>query len=302
MYGYMDGFFVYLQTEKNASPHTIKNYDNDLYDGLQFFAQATAMEDHMIHPSHITRTLFRSYLADLHNRSKSGATISRRVSAWRSFFMYLCREGVLKDNILTGINIPKREKKLPHFLSEPDMQTLVEQPNRQTLLGTRDQALLETLYSSGIRVGELVQINICDLDLNTGTVKITAKGAKERIVPLGVYACDAVRYYINKVRPELISRQQGSQYALFLNNKGGRLTDRGVRWIIKQYLKQLALSEKTSPHTFRHSYATHLLNSGANLRAVQELLGHAQLSTTQIYTHLSKERIKQVYDKYHPRA
>jgi len=302
MYGYMDGFFIFLQTEKNASPHTIKSYDNDLYDGLMFFSKTLAREDYTIHPSQITKDLFRSYLADLHARLKSGATIARRMSSWRSFFRYLCRERVLDDNPLSRVSIPKRGRKLPRFLAEVEMKRLVEYPDRQKLLGARDQAVLETLYSTGIRVSELVRIDIVDIDLNRGTIKVTAKGNRERLVPLGNYAVEAVRYYMHQVRPLLMDGKKGGQYALFLNKQGRRLTDRGVRWLVKKYIQQLPLNVKTSPHTFRHSYATHLLDNGADLRSVQELLGHARLSTTQIYTHLSKERIKRVYDKCHPRA
>ncbi|AGL01271.1 tyrosine recombinase XerC [Desulfoscipio gibsoniae] len=302
MYAYMDGFFVYLQTEKNASPNTIKNYDNDLYDGLIFFARALAKDDYSIHPAQITKNLFRSYLADMHARQKSGATIARRMSTWRSFFKYLCREGVLEDNPLVRVNTPKRDRRLPIFLAEEEMKQLVECPPQQKLLGARDHAILETLYSAGIRVSELVGINISDIDLNTGTIKVTAKGDRERLVPLGSYALEAIRFYMNQVRPQLIDVNQGRQDALFLNNKGGRLTDRGVRWLVKRYVQQLRIHIKTSPHTFRHSYATHLLDNGADLRSVQELLGHARLSTTQIYTHLSKERVKRVYDQCHPRA
>ncbi len=302
MYGYIDGFFIYLQTEKNASPHTIKSYDNDLYDGLMFFAKVMGIEDYAIHPSQITKDIFRSYLADLHGRLKSGATIARRMSSWRSFFRYLCREGVLEDNPLDRVCIPKRDRKLPHFLSEIEMKRLVEYPDRQKLLGARNQAVLETLYSTGIRVSELVHIDIGDIDLNRGTIKVTAKGNRERLVPLGSYAVEAVRHYMHQVRPLLMDGKKGCQYALFINNRGKRLSDRGVRWLVKQYVQQLQLQIKTSPHTFRHSYATHLLDNGADLRSVQELLGHARLSTTQIYTHLSKERIKRVYDQCHPRA
>lgn len=302
MYGYFDGFLIYLQTEKNASSHTIRSYDNDLYDGLTFFTKTLGCKDYSIQPVQITKDIFRSYLADMHARHKSGATIARRVSTWRTFFRYLCREGVLEDNPIARISIPKRDKKLPRFLSEGEMKNLVECPERQKLLGARDQAFMETLYSTGIRVSELVRIDIDDLDLNRGTVKVTAKGNLERLVPLGSYAIEAVRYYMHQVRPLLMEGNKGSQHALFINNRGRRLTDRGVRWLVKQYVRQLHLQIKTSPHTFRHSYATHLLDNGADLRSVQELLGHARLSTTQIYTHLSKERIKRVYDKCHPRA
>lgn len=302
MYSYFDGFFVYLLTEKNASPHTIKSYDNDLYDGLTFFARLMGIEDHKLQPAQVTKEVFRSYLRDMHAQQKSGATIARRMSSWRSFYKYLCREGVLKENPLARISIPKRVRKLPYFLVQAEMNRLLACPERQKLLGARDQAILETLYSTGIRVSELVSIDIDDIDLSRGNVKVIAKGNRERLVPLGSYAVEAVRYYMHQVRPLLMDGEKGRQSALFLNNKGRRLTERGVRWLIQQYVQQLQLQANTSPHTFRHSYATHLLDNGADLRSVQELLGHARLSTTQIYTHLTKEHIKRVYDLCHPRA
>ncbi len=302
MYSYFDGFFVYLLTEKNASPHTIESYDNDLYDGLTFFARQMGIEDYSLHPAQVTKEVFRNYLGDMHAQQKSGSTIARRMSSWRSFFKYMCREGVLVDNPLARISIPKRVRKLPRFLAQAEMDRLLACPERQKLLGARDQAMLETLYSTGIRVSELVRIDIDDIDLSRGNVKVIAKGNRERLVPLGSYAVEAVRYYLHQVRPQLMDGEKGRQSAFFLNNKGRRLTDRGVRWLVKQYVQQLHLQAKTSPHTFRHSYATHLLDNGADLRSVQELLGHARLSTTQIYTHLSKERIKRVYDQCHPRA
>jgi len=302
MYSFFDGFFIYLQTEKNASPHTIKSYDNDLYNGLIFFASVLDKDDYSVHPAQISKDIFRSYLADMHAQRKSSATIARRLSTWRSFFRYLCREGVLEDNPIARISSPKRDKKLPQFLVEKEMKRLVECPVRQKLLGARDQAIMETLYGTGIRVSELVRIDIGDIDLNRGTIKVIAKGNRERLVLLGSYAVEAVRYYLHQVRAQLIEGNKGGQSALFLNSQGGRLSDRGVRWLVKQYVQQLQLQIKTSPHTFRHSFATHLLDNGADLRSVQELLGHARLSTTQIYTHLSKERIKRVYDQCHPRA
>jgi integrase/recombinase XerC len=302
MYGYIDSFIVYLQTEKNASRHTIKNYSNDLFDGLAYFARELGKQDFALHPAEANAALFRNYLAFLRQRKKSGATISRRMSAWRSFYRFLCREGVVEVNPLLRVGIPKRDRKLPRFLTLQEMESLIEYPDRKKILGARDRAVLETLYGAGIRVSELVGLDITDIDLNRALIKVTAKGNRERILPLGDHAVEALRFYIHRIRPHLMEKKPGRIDALFLNNQGGRLTDRGVRWLVKRYTKMLGLNAQTCPHTFRHSYATHMLDNGADLRAVQELLGHARLSTTQIYTHLSKERVKRVYDKSHPRA
>lgn len=302
MYGYVDGFLVYLQTEKNASPNTIHGYQKDLFDGITYFAGELEKPDFALQPADITVTLFRGYLAVMRARKNSVATIARKVSAWRSFFRYLCRENVLDDNPLRRVGIPKRDKKLPCFLREGEMKSLVEFPQLEKLLGCRDRAILEVLYGTGIRVSELVGIDLVDLDLERFTVKVTGKGNRERILPLGDYAVEALRLYLEKARPVLLLNQKKRTGALFLNHRGERLTDRGVRWLLKRYVEQLNLSQQTSPHTFRHSFATHLLDNGADLRAVQELLGHARLSTTQIYTHLSTERLKRVYDRSHPRA
>ena len=302
MYGFMDGFLLYLQTEKNASPHTVQNYQRDLFDGLGFFALKLARENHAIHPAELTAPLFRYYLAEMKFRGKTSATVSRRLSSWRSFYRYLCREGVLEENPLRRINSPRRVRKLPGLLAEQDANQLVESPDRKSLLGHRDRAVLETLYGTGIRVSELVGVNINDVDFKRAAIKVTGKGNRERIVPIGGYAAEALNIYIKKTRPRLMENKPGRVDALFLNNRGGRLTDRGVRWLIKKYAALVKIDPGTSPHTFRHSYATHMLDHGADLRTVQELLGHARLSTTQIYTHLSRERIKRVYDKTHPRA
>lgn len=302
VYGYFDGFLIYLQVEKNASPHTVQNYQRDLFDGLTFFARELSRDDYTLHPSEITVVLFRNYLADMRARNKAGATISRRLSSWRSFYRHICREGVLNENPLRRISNPRREKKLPGFLAEEDMAKLVEVPERSSILGIRDRAVLETLYGTGIRVSEMVGIDIGDVDFKRAAVKVTGKGNRERIAPLGEFAVSALNIYIKKARTMLISKRTGRVDALFLNNRGGRLTDRGVRWLIKRYANLVRIDPETSPHTFRHSYATHMLDHGADLRAVQELLGHARLSTTQIYTHLSRERVKRIYDKTHPRA
>lgn len=302
MYGFIDGFLFYLQAEKNASPHTLRNYQRDLFDGLSFFARELGRDDYTLHPADIYATLFRKHLADMRARGVTGSTVARHLSAWRSFYRHLCREGVLEENPLRRVNSPRRDKKLPGFLPEEEMARLVECPERKTLLGCRDLAVLETLYGTGIRVSELVGIDVGDVDFRRAVVKVTGKGNRERLMPLGSHALAALSVYMKKARPVLMSKRPGRVDAMFLNNRGGRLTDRGVRWLIKRYATLAKIDPGVSPHTFRHSYATHMLDHGADLRAVQELLGHARLATTQIYTHLSRERIKRVYEKAHPRA
>lgn len=302
MYSYIDGFLIYLQTEKNASRHTIKSYQNDLFEGLSFFSGTLKKDDYTIQPGDVNTILFRSYLALMRQKQMSAATIARRMSAWRSFFKYLCREGVIEDNPLHRISIPKRDRKLPSFLTENEVKKLVESPNTEQILGCRDLAVLETLYGTGIRVGELVGSNTGDVDVKKALLRVTGKGNRERIVPLGTYAVDALNAYLQLARSVLLNKSAACPDALFLNNKGGRLTDRGVRWLLKRYSLRMEFNKKTNPHAFRHSYATHMLDNGADLRAVQDLLGHARLSTTQIYTHLSKERIRRIYEKSHPRA
>jgi len=301
VYGYIDGFLFYLQAEKNASPHTVRNYQRDLFDGVSFFARLLNRDDYKLHPAEITVALFRQYLGEMRAQNKAGATILRRLSSWRSFYRYICREGVVTENPLRRLGSPKREKKLPGLLAEEEISRLMEAPNRDNVLGLRDRAVLETLYGAGLRVAELVAIDIAAVDFKRAAVKVTGKGNRERIAPLGEYALNSLHAYIRRARPLLMAKHPGRVDALFLNNRGERLTDRGVRWLIKRYAALTGLEPGTSPHTFRHSYATHMLDHGADLRVVQELLGHVRLSTTQIYTHLSRERIRKVYEQTHPR-
>jgi len=301
MYSYIDSFCIYLRLEKNASERTVKSYQSDFFDGITYFSNVLNKQDYSLKPKDINMALFRQYLALLREQKKAGSTIARRISAWRSFYRFLCREGVIENNPLRRIITPKREKKLPAFLTEGEMKIILESPDSKVKIASRDVALLETLYSTGIRVSELVGINLEDIDFSRATIKVTGKGSRERIVPIGDYAKEALQFYIKYIRPGLLNRLKLSN-ALFLNKNGGRLSDRGVRWLLKKYEKIVGLNKKTNPHVFRHSFATHMLDNGADLRSVQELLGHVRLSTTQIYTHLSRERIKRVYDKSHPRA
>jgi integrase/recombinase XerC len=224
--------------------------------------------------------------------------MARRLSAFRSFFKFLYREGYIKINPTSAIATPKLEKKLPVFLGQERVEALISAPDDKTLMGSRDRAILETLYSTGIRVSELAGLSVDDIDFISGVIKVFGKGRKERIVPIGDVAMKALRNYLDK---RTLSRSKKSD-AVFLNKSSRRLTGRSVRRIVDKYIKMCSIQEKVSCHSLRHSFATHLLDRGADLRSVQELLGHKNLSTTQIYTHVTTERMKSIYDKAHPRA
>ncbi len=236
----------------------------------------------------------RRFLVNLKARNLKNRTIARKMSTLRAFFKFLCREGYLKNNPTVVISTPKIEKNLPIFLTEDEVTKLIEAPSIEKKQGARDRAILETLYSTGMRISELVGLDIEKIDFISGVIKVLGKGRKERLVPIGDKAIRAIRDYVE-------NRKQKTSI-VFLNKNGTRLTDRGIRMMIDKYIRVTSLREDISPHTLRHSFATHLLNRGADLRSVQELLGHANLSTTQIYTHLTTDKIKSIYDKAHPRA
>jgi integrase/recombinase XerC len=290
MQRHIDKFINYLKIEKNVSPHTIINYMVDLK-AFSLFLKETDI-------SSIDHLVLRRFLAELRGKNYSKRTIARKLASLRSFFRFLYREGHIKSNPATAISSPKLDKKLPKFLDVAKITKLILSPDVKTPSGLRDRAILETLYSCGIRVSELVGLDIDDIDFISGVIKVLGKGRKERMVPIGDMALDSIRKYTeNKV----YSRAKGRS-AVFLNERGGRLTDRSVRRVIDKYIRACSIEEKISPHSLRHSFATHLLDKGADLRSVQELLGHMNLSTTQIYTHVTMERLKNVYDKAHPRA
>ncbi len=286
MQRYIEKFIRYLEIEKNYSGHTILNYRLDLED-LGKFITDTPLEN----TDYLT---LRKYLAVLKEKNLGTKTIARRLSALRSFFKFLTREGYLKNNPIVSLSSPKLEKHLPAFLTEEEVLRLIESSFSKNEMGLRDRSILETFYSTGIRISELVGLNLEDVDFIGGIVKVRGKGKKERIVPIGDKAIFAMQEYLEKRKKQ--------KEAIFLNKRGGRITDRGVRNIVKKYLRFAGIKQGVSAHTLRHSFATHLLNRGADLRCVQELLGHASLSTTQIYTHLTTEKLKSVYDKAHPRA
>jgi integrase/recombinase XerC len=303
MYGYLDRFLIFLQTEKRASPRTVAEYQKDIFDGIDFFAAVLKVPDEKLTPAAITPALVRRYLAHLNERGLARNSLLRKLAAWRSFFRFLVREGVVTGNPLAKIASPRRERRLPRVLFQAEAKRLVEAAAQTSPICLRDRAILEVLYGAGLRVSELVGLDVGDLDLGGACLRVLGKGAKERLVPVGSYAVRALRAYLQRGRPLLLGQRTGEvEHALFLNRSGRRLSARAVRNIIKDYAAQAGVEGRVSPHTLRHSFATHLLDGGADLRVVQELLGHARLSTTQVYTHLSKEKMKRVYEKTHPRA
>jgi len=283
---YIAKFMRYLEIEKDYSKHTILNYRLDLDDFRKFLGEA-AIEK-------VDYLILRKYLAHLKEKKLGAKTMSRHLSTLRSFFKFLIREGYLKTNPILTLSSPKLEKHLPRFLTEEEVSRLIEASLPKDEQGLRDRAILETFYSCGIRISELVGLNIDDVDFIGGVIKVRGKGKKERISPIGDKAIGAIRAYLDKRK-----RQSG---VIFLNKRGTRISARGVRNIFSKYMRISQIKQGASPHTLRHSFATHLLNRGADLRTVQELLGHANLATTQIYTHLTTEKLKSVYDKAHPRA
>jgi tyrosine recombinase XerC len=283
---HIEKFLRYLEIEKNASAHTLTNYKLDLEEFRDFLKD--------IEIDRVDYLFVRKYLAHLKEKGLSVRSVSRKLSALRSFFRFLIKEGYLKFNPTDAILSPKQEKPLPKFLTEEDAARLVEAPDTATCPGLRDRAILETLYSTGMRISELVGLKEDDVDFISGTVKVQGKGKKERLLPVGDRALRAIRNYLEK-------RNVASR-VIFLNKNKTRFGARGIRKMLDRYILKISLKEHISPHTLRHSFATHLLDRGADLRSVQELLGHVNLSTTQIYTHLTTERLKSVYEKAHPRA
>lgn len=285
---HIDRFIDFLKTERNVSPHTIRAYTKDLAEFSLFLDQK---------PEDIDYLDIRSFLAALHHRKLKKSSISRKLAGIRSFFKYLHREGYVKKNPAKLVSSPKVPKSLPKFLSIDEIISLVESPKGDAFKPARDKAMIELLYSSGLRVSELTSLDITDLDFRESMIRVKGKGRKERIIPVGSKAMEAIQDYI----PERISLKKKSS-AFFLNNRGGRLTQRSVRRILLHYSKVVNLKGSLSPHTLRHTFATHLLNEGADLRSIQELLGHSSLSTTQKYTHVDIAHLTEVYDKAHPMA
>jgi integrase/recombinase XerC len=292
-------FLTHLGLEKNASDKTVKSYREDLSQALAF-ARDRLKKNH-VDPADWTTRLLRAFVAWLHEKNYAKTTIARRLAALRSFGKYLCRSSVLKENPAQSLRGPRQEKKLPHFLTLVDIQKLLAAPSDADWAGRRDRAMLETLYSSGIRVSELVGLDLLSVDVNDGVITVRGKGKKERLALLGPDAVKAINRWLDD-RAELLKRTGKDTPAVFLNNKGGRLTTRSVGRLLTKHLKMAGLDPRTSPHTLRHSFATHMLDAGADIRGVQELLGHKSLATTQVYTHVTTQRLQKSYQKAHPRS
>ncbi len=297
----IDNFLDYLTVEKGYSKNTIAAYRNDL-DRLASFAEKEATE-RGITPSwaSFSREQLLSYLLDLKERGYVSTTSARKVAAIKSFFKFMVADGKIKDNPTQNIDSPKIGRALPKVISYSQVMLLLEQPSKGgPLEAKRDKAMLELLYASGMRVSELISLNLDDVDTEGGSVRCFGKGNKERIVPIAPRAASTVKQYLQEARPHLVHNTD--EKALFVNLRGERLTRQGLWQILKGYAKSANLAAEITPHTLRHSCATHMLSGGADLRSVQELLGHANISTTQVYTHLTSEHIRRTYEKSHPRA
>ena len=295
------GFLNYLDVEKGFSQNTVVAYQNDLNQLAEFVEQEAAKQGSTPSWANFDRQGVLSYLLNLKERNYAPTTIARKVAAARSFFGFMVAEGIIKTDPIENMSSPTVGKSLPKPISIGQVRSLLEQPAKlSTAEAKRDKAMLELLYASGMRITELVSLNLGDVDTEGGYVRCFGKGHKERIIPIYEQAAMAVKNYIEETRPQLARNKSGE--ALFLNPRGDRLTRQGFWQKLKEYAKSANLDTKISPHTLRHSFATHMLSGGADLRSVQELLGHANISTTQVYTHLTTEHIRRTYEKSHPRA
>ncbi|MDO8578836.1 MAG: tyrosine recombinase XerC [Dehalococcoidales bacterium] len=285
----------YLEVEKNASRYTVRNYTTDLTDFFVFLRSrgTLSLRD-------IDRNVLRDYLADLMEREFVKRSIARKLSAVRSLFRYLIREELVQTNPVKNTTSPRLDRRLPEFLTADEMARIIESPDISNPFGQRDRALLELLYASGLRVSELVGLNVENVDMDTREIRVWGKGSKERITLMGEPALKALQAYLTEGRQSLFGKKATN--ALFINRYGTRLTERSVQELLDKYAQAVGIAKKIHPHMVRHTFATHLLDGGADLRVVQELLGHASLSSTQIYTHVSKSQARKVYMSSHPLA
>ncbi|MEC5187527.1 site-specific tyrosine recombinase XerD [Geobacillus thermodenitrificans] len=291
-------FLHYLTVERNLAHNTIISYERDLKKYVHYLREVEQLEAW----GEVERLHILHFLKFLSEQGQSARTIARHLASIRSFHQFLLREKMAAQDPTVHIETPQFERTLPKVLSVEEVEALLAAPQTNTPFGLRDKAMLELLYATGMRVSELVQLNLGDVHLTMGFVRCYGKGRKERIVPIGRMALEALARYLEHGRPQLVNPRKRATEALFLNHYGQRLTRQGFWKILKRLSKEAGIEKELTPHTLRHSFATHLLENGADLRAVQELLGHADISTTQMYTHVTKTRLKDVYKQYHPRA
>jgi integrase/recombinase XerC len=292
---YTHSYFAYLQIEKNSSVHTVKSYRDDLEHFFMFMN-----EQQVADLTDVTHQTARLYLTLLHEKKMARASVSRKISAIRGFYRFLMREQVVEENPFLLVHRPKGTKKLPSFFYEEEMRELFETVEGPDLLSIRNRALLEILYGTGIRVSECAGLALTDLDARLGVLLVHGKGGKERYVPYGSFAAEAVENYVQNSRAMLMKKPDHNK--LFVNFRGAPITTGGIRHILNGLIQKASLSGKIHPHMLRHTFATHMLNNGADMRTVQELLGHASLSSTQMYTHITKEHLQHTYRNHHPRA
>jgi len=296
MNNYIEKFIEYLENEKNYSLHTCKDYTEDL-EQFNDFVKKLNLED----IKQIDHIIIRQFLGELNQRNYSKRSIARKLASIKSFFKFLLKREYIKTNPAEYVSSPKLPKLLPHFLYEDEITEIIESFDNNNFESARNRAILETLYSTGMRVSELVNLDLQDIDIFQGIARVYGKGSKQRIVALGSKCRESLNVYLI-YRKNFLNKSGISTDALFINFKGKRLTDRGVRYIFEKYIKKIAQEKKVSPHIVRHTFATHMLNNGCDLRAVQEFLGHISLTTTQIYTHIGKKQLKKIYDEYHPHS
>ena len=328
MLEHLKHFLQFLSLNRNASAHTVRAYESDLSQLLAHVAANAGIKRGQLTPAHLDRDAIRSFLAELHKRGTARASAARKLAATRTFLRYLRREGLIDDDPGAMIATPKRDIRMPAHLSEQEMVALIGAASEATPLGRRDRAILELFYASGLRLSELVGLDLDDVNLSGRMSRVLGKGGKQRLVPFNTSAAKAIRAYLNdreaivrgqesrdrqdgrdggdgkggRSSPSRLSSHSRLRNPLFVNYRGGRLTVRSVDRLVRRYVAATSARMGISPHALRHSFATHLLQRGADLRAIQELLGHAQLSTTQRYTHVNAAQLLEVYRKAHPRA
>lgn len=290
-------FKLYLKIEKNVSPYTLKYYNQDLDNFNTFLAQ-----EHILSYRDVDDRVVRIYLTNLYQNKLSRKSVARKISSLRTFFKYLERENILTGNPFLTITLPKAEQTLPHFLYQEELNELFKTSDLTSSIGQRNQALLELMYATGIRVSECTSLTLDAIDFSLHTILVMGKGRKERYIPFGSFAEKALKQYIQDGRNQLVEKNKEGTNSLFLNANGKPITAQGIRYVLNKIVTDASLNIHVHPHALRHTFATHMLNAGADLRSVQELLGHDHLSSTQIYTHVTKDRLKDVYMKAHPRA